>query len=337
MRLDEITEIASEENGLQQKFNKLKNFASGTIMKSSNIAWPSRTKQQMFHDALLSFEFSMRNGIYLSEGSLSNSTKDALREWLELLQKTTPVAWSTLQTVVREVLNNFEFAVEKEENLLTILNASFNSSSNASKSNWSSACTRYVPGMGYTCGLWELFHIVSVGLVEYNLMIFLNDDDATTFEMQISDAHAAEVMRNFIEHFFGCEVCRKKFLLAFDGCVHDHCTRFNDEWASEEQWIQFPVWLFEVHNSVSVRLLHESAQRGDAKRRDGKQTSISTQDEMNKQWPGRKECPKCWTDSGSWDEEFVYKYLHTQYWYVLILILFKRLNFLWSCLVVVVC
>jgi hypothetical protein len=33
------------------------------------------------------------------------------------------------------------------------------------------------------------------------------------------------------------------------------------------------------------------------------------------QWPSRKVYPTCWSDSGGYDDEVVYKFLRTEYWY----------------------
>lgn len=159
--------------------------------------------------------------------------------------------------------------------------------------------------MGYTCGLWQLFHIVTVGLVEYNMMIAANDDIVLK-EISLSTVQSAETLRNFIESFFGCEVCRMNFLVAYDSCAHDRCSRLVESDMTPKQWIEFPVWLFETHNSVNARLLREKADR---------ENRVATpEEEVARQWPSRRHCPKCWTDSGGWDEEVVYKYLRIEYW-----------------------
>jgi hypothetical protein len=268
---------------------------------SPSSYWLEKSKHQIFDDAALSFLFNLKNGIFMSEGPLNNSTKTAFHDWLLLLKKTMPVAWH-IQLVINALLEDFDNAVLSEENLVAIVDR-HQSPADSSK-RWSRSCTRGVSGMGYTCGLWQLFHIMTVGLVEYNLMISGNDDEVLQ-EMAISTVDAAETLRNFVANFFGCEVCRMEFLAAFDSCAHDRCNRLTSS-AEFDQWIQLPVWLFETHNSVNVRLLKELADR---------ENRIATADEeTGRHWPDRTDCPKCWRDSGAWDEEMVYKYLRTEYW-----------------------
>jgi thiol-disulfide isomerase/thioredoxin len=115
-----------------------------------------RTKEQMFDDAYLSFDFNLRNGIFTSKKKLLPEAKKAFSEWLLLLKKVLPFAWNIHQ-VIREILDNFENATSGEEHLLEIINQF-----PAPTKKWSPACTKGVAGMGYSCGLWELFHIISV-------------------------------------------------------------------------------------------------------------------------------------------------------------------------------
>jgi Erv1 / Alr family/Thioredoxin len=262
-----------------------------------------RTKKQVFDDAYLSFDFNLRNAIFVQEGPLSNQTKAALRQWLELVRQTTPVVWQ-IRTVTKSILKDFDTVVASENNLLKILDQYPPPSP-----QWSPACTKGVSGMGYSCGLWELFHIMSVGLVEYNLMIGANDDIVLD-ELSLTTTGAAETIRNFVEYFFACDVCRMNFITAYDACALDRCHRLNADQMDSEQWIQFPIWLYETHNAVNVRLLHEKAQR--------EHKTVSQSDEMQARWPSRKACPLCWLESDGWDEEIVYKYLRTEYWYVVI-------------------
>jgi Erv1 / Alr family len=119
--------------------------------------------------------------------------------------------------------------------------------------------------------------------------------------------HWAETMRNFIEHFFGCEECRRHFLQEYDGCGHERCARLSPHVHNYDQWIQLPTWLFETHNAVNARIVREKASR---EKRDVMDTELQAS-----QWPSRKVCPTCWSDSGGYDDEVVYKFLRTEYWY----------------------
>ena len=70
--------------------------------------------------------------------------------------------------------------------------------------------------------------------------------------------------------------------------------------------MQFPLWLWETHNDVRVRLMHEKAAR--------ESRIASKEDEIAVQWPSRDDCPICWHDDGSWDDEIIYKYIRLTYW-----------------------
>jgi len=133
---------------------------------------------------------------------------------------------------------------------------------------------------GYTQGLWTLFHIITVGVVEWNRLIGEDYID----ELAIKTPEASKAIRNYIEHFFACEECRTNFILGYDSCSFDRCNRLHNDAETVTEWSQLPLWLFEVHNSVNVRLLKEKGER--------ENWTPSHQDEVDKTWPRRIDCPK---------------------------------------------
>ena len=144
---------------------------------------------------------------------------------------------------------------------------------------------------------------MTVGVVEWNMM--LGEDQLD--DLSISTVHAADTLRNFIANFFGCEVCRVNFLSSYDECSLGRCDRLTEDYYGYDHWIQLPVWLYETHNAVNLRLLKEEYERE-------KRGVPTVSDEKNKQWPPREDCPKCWRVDDAWDEESVYKYLRIEYW-----------------------
>lgn len=281
--------------------------------------WGRRTKQEIFHDAYLSFDFALRNGVFVNSETLPPAKENALKEWLHLLQKTTPVTWN-IHKPIHGLLQNFAEIVQSEQQFLQVLDAHPPNHSSRKQQQqqrqWSHACTRDVPGMGYSCGLWTLFHIASVGLVEYNILIDAQDD-LLLGEISLNTTRAAETIRNFVEHFFGCDECRVHFLHAYDTCALDRCTRLDGGQHNFEQWRQFPIWLFETHNAVSKRLFHEKVE---SEKKGGSSTTtiiITQEQEQVHQWPDVSSCPRCWLDQDprkGWDEENVYKYMRVEYW-----------------------
>lgn len=259
-----------------------------------------RTKSEVYNDAYLSFDFSMRNGIFMTNGALDNRTAEVFYEWLELLKRSMPVAWK-VSPVVTELLKEFETVKKGEHELVKVLDKFPRPESN----KWSLACNHGEKGAGYTCGLWEFFHIMSIGVVEWNLMIYEGD------HMILSTEEASRRLRNFIEKFFGCNECRLNFVNTYDQCGFDRCHRLKEPddptaMNTQEEWMELPLWLFETHNAVNLRLMKERAEREGA--------TWNHEDEVNSQWPSRKDCPRCWREDGAWDDLYVYKYLRAEYW-----------------------
>lgn len=256
---------------------------------------PKRTKADIFADAYRSFHFAMKTGVFMTNGALEEKPKETLRNWLELLQDTLPPTWK-IHPLIRKLIEEFDNIAESEDNMLKILDQF----PPASK-DWSLSCTHGEEAMGYTCGLWELFHIMTVGVVEYNDKV-VADDGYSFFRTET----VADDLRNYIENFFGCEVCRMNFLQEYDTCAFDRCNRLHNEVGDLAAWKQLPLYLFELHNAVNVRLMKEQAERDNR--------APTQNDELQVQWPSRLDCPKCWKPDGSWDEELIYMYIFDQYW-----------------------
>lgn len=260
-----------------------------------HVATHIRTKGEVYRDASASFDFAMRNSIFTLKGPLRNETRDTFHAWIELLSKTLPPTLKT-HRILNEILENMDEVVMDEKHLIAIVDQH-----PLDKKGWSTSCTHGDKFAGYTCGLWELFHIITIGLVEWNA---LTGDDWNV----LVPIDAAERLRNYIDNFFGCEVCRLNFLAMYDSCSHNRCERMAPHKGAtqHDDWIQLAVWLWEVHNSVNVRLMKERAER--------EHRDTTHQDELDAEWPSRSECPRCWRPDETWDEELIYKYLRLQYW-----------------------
>mmetsp|Transcript_5332 Transcript_5332/g.15542 ORF Transcript_5332/g.15542 Transcript_5332/m.15542 type:complete len:240 (-) Transcript_5332:53-772(-) len=142
---------------------------------------------------------------------------------------------------------------------------------------------------------------MTVGIAEWNV--------ESPTSLLISTNHAAESLRGYVENFFGCEVCQANFIREYDACARDRCNRLNDktDTATISDWKQLSVWLWEIHNDVNVRLLKEKAVR----------ESIPPPSEGEQQaarWPTKDDCPRCWNEDWSWDEEVIFSFLRLEYW-----------------------
>jgi thiol oxidase len=260
-----------------------------------------RTREELKQDIHLSFDFAMRDGVFSSNEALEEAPSAALKDWLRLLYKVIPISWE-MHALLNELIKDFNYVTKHEDYLYSILDQYPPPSS-----TWSVACSHGDPDAGYTCGLWELFHAMTVGFVNYNT-------DANE-NRRIAPAVAANALRNYVDHFFGCAECRLNFLTMYDSCAYNRCNRLVDKASGVAKdrvhsWAELPLYLFEVHNGVNVRLMKEKAAR------EGRETTL--EDEIGVLWPSRRDCRACWKSDSKkgkveWDATNVYKWLQLEY------------------------
>lgn len=141
----------------------------------------------------------------------------------------------------------------------------------------------------------------TVGVVESNL-----NNVAGIEDLFYTPSQVGRILRFYVDHFFGCEVCRINFLHDYDNCGFQRCERLTTEIGALEDWKELSLWLFEVHNGVNSRLMQERAERD---------SRTPTQQELTAvEWPARKDCPLCWHGDGRFDLDAVYSFLQLTYW-----------------------
>lgn len=266
---------------------------AATGQKKKSLHFLRRSREEAFRDAHLSFGFAMKTAIYTSDGPLPEEKQNVLKAFLRILQKTLPVTM-TVQPLLNDLVKNFDTLTEGDDQLSAILERH-----PAPFEKWSESSTLH--GTGYTAGLWTLFHIMSVGLVEWNQMAM--DDSQLLVPSEVADH-----LRSYIEHFFLCDVCRLNFMNEYDACSYDRCNRLiSKRKGTLEQYIQFPLWLLETHNAVNTRLRKERIELHDEPEK------LTT--EYDVMWPPVDWCPSCWkAGGGHWDELAMFKFLHASYW-----------------------
>lgn len=185
---------------------------------------------------------------------------------------------------------------------------------------WSSRCSGAdSPQDGYSCGLWTLLHILSLGVAERH--------ESVVGDIQrLSVSYAGRVMRSFIDLFFiHCESCRHLWITLYDeACCelhnsdHSIAERTNPDLNSEQQdWRQLAFWIWEIHNEISVQSKHAQGK--------GHYNKFSHIASTNLLWPSPLECPSCWqskksgngkmtTDMNAYDRNAVYNHLKQTYW-----------------------
>jgi hypothetical protein len=258
-----------------------------------------RTKEAAYVDAALSFIHALKTEIFTTEGSyLDADRRETFSDWIDLLYWALPPTW-ILHTLINDLRSNIDSVMTSEENLLFIVEKHIGVVTGG-RTNWSQQCSKD-QGLGYSCGLWSLFHIISIGVIERHRAVLGARD-------QISTSFVAQTIRNYIEHFLGCDSCKNYFLGMYDSCGFDHCRRFKQpkKLPPPESWNQFALWLWEVHNDVNLKVLEAEANR------EGK--TLSRQETEQSSWPSKDVCSDCKDRRGKWNMDAVLSHLKKQYW-----------------------
>ncbi|XP_028177612.1 sulfhydryl oxidase 1-like isoform X2 [Ostrinia nubilalis] len=126
---------------------------------------------------------------------------------------------------------------------------------------------------GYTCGLWTLFHTLTVN---------------AALKPGNEGPRVLRVMHGYVKHFFGCTTCSEHFqAMAARNRLFD--VKENDKAV---------LWLWISHNEVNLRLAGDVTE-------DPEYPKI--------QFPSVTRCPECRLARGAWNLPAVYQYLQSVY------------------------
>ncbi|XP_045509525.1 sulfhydryl oxidase 1-like isoform X2 [Colias croceus] len=126
---------------------------------------------------------------------------------------------------------------------------------------------------GYTCGLWTLFHTLTVNAAQ---------------QPGIEGPKVLKAMHGYVKHFFGCTDCSQHFQsMAARNRIFD--VKENDKAV---------LWLWISHNEVNLRLAGDVTE-------DPEHPKI--------QFPSAIKCPECRQARGAWNLPNVYQYLQRMY------------------------
>lgn len=149
----------------------------------------------------------------------------------------------------------------------------------------------------YTCGLWTLFHIITVSAAKRDASQAAEwCRDAGQVQGQAEGQGQVEALvriLGFVKTFFGCSDCQKHFVSTYNGCQFGRCqlTCVDGRGAA--------LWLSQVHNNVTLRVAGERKLP------------------IPELWPLKGMCPECWAHGGeegdSEDEDKVFHYLTQAY------------------------
>lgn len=267
--------------------------------------------------------------------SLKPDQVDIFHEWIDLLHWSLPSKWK-LHHLINDIRQNLEDDIKSgtkskiENNPKDFLDPILQSHSQVIPYyEWTEQCSHGKYGTGYACGLWNLLHILSVGVAEQHSSVLIKGGEHSSSSSEITPGKINLLVKEYLQEFFfdTCIECKEYYLSMYESCGFQHCERMPLEITSaannhetqekgivikankqnrKTEWRELALWLWEVHNDVNVRVLQDEC------RRDGR---LATKDELiDILWPSRNDCENCWKDGGSWDSDEVYQYLRNIYW-----------------------
>jgi len=281
--------------------------AAGKIPMVKNFFRMSE-EEELILDVSLSFIVALETG--LSMGLEHARSKSALRNWLDLLSVTLPPEWG-IHKLIDHLRNNFEYATINRDTLRRIIKEY-----PFARKGWSASCqNKKLKLNGFSCGFWKLLHIVTVGVSEQRGGQNLIDSGMMTPETEVfSPAGAADTIRNYIDKFFTCRPCRVHFIEHYDDCnKNNRCDRLSNNKGSKKpaDWKELSLWLWEVHNDVSVRLVRERVGKTFTK---GIKNTASIKNEISVIFPHIDNCILCFDNDGKWINGEVFRFLERTYW-----------------------
>jgi thiol oxidase len=293
------------ENNIELEGEENNEFRSVDILGASLYSL-TRTRDTVYNDAALSFMHALKTEVFSvkDERQAPNSVqREVFSNWIDLLYWTLPPTWM-LHILINDIRNNIDSVMASEDNMLFMVEKHQDVVMGGNL-KWSAQCSKSDDRAGYSCGLWSLFHIVSIGVIERHRAVLGARD-------QVSTKFVAQTVRNYVEQFFDCAVCKEYFLEMFDRCGFSHCRRFKQpqKLPPLESWAEFAIWLWEVHNDVNVKLVEAESQR------EGGNVGTSKRKSNISVWPPANQCPSCRDDNGNWKKDAVLGHLKKEYWCV---------------------
>jgi len=271
-----------------------------------NRAFKRSKGEETLNDAALSFTRGLLMGVFKNNVPLDYKRRTALVDWLDLLRVSLPP-----EIGLHELIDTLKYDIDKisqrQENLLEVINKH-----PLPDHQWSNECTKGTKSGGFFCGFWKLLHVMSVGFAEQAGGLALQE--ASPSIRVFSPHEAGDVVREYMAFFFNCEKCSTRFIGKYDDCSFDRCRLLGDETvgASEETWQQFPLWLWQVHNEISISKLDRASEIHTklGRKAEAKKWELS----LKAVYPHVDQCISCVTQAGTWKLNRVYRHLEKEYW-----------------------
>ncbi|ETV77553.1 hypothetical protein, variant [Aphanomyces astaci] len=187
-------------------------------------------------DAGLALALSLETGMFLGSSVLAGTKYATAERWLQLLIARFPLAQNrqALATLLNRMQSQRSWALAEWKDLIATWKLDVFGTTyprDLFSRQDMELCTTY------TCGLWTLFHSLTVS----------QSSDALSRKDAIAVAFG---IRDFVSNFFGCETC----VMHFTGANPD--SKLNAIGATGTPDQQLPLWLHAMHNSVNARTKH---------------------------------------------------------------------------------
>jgi thiol-disulfide isomerase/thioredoxin len=253
----------------------VKKWVHNTLRRDAREATP----HERLHDALSSFEFMI-----LEEGisALTEVKRTVLIRALRIVSFALPhgdFEFEQKKQMYSSISN--EIAIANLKGVPDTIEHKYFKSKSVSTLKWTSCGIEN----GFTCGVWNLFHFITIA-VDMNCNSLINSalregnkDDFCNV------AVIKSLFRDMVASFFPCEMCRDNFLKDYDSCSYDHCNLSRYDFAGLQ------LWFWKLHNSVTIRIFHEQLElSGGNTAHAGKVRDIC----LNIIWPSRQQCKNCY-------------------------------------------
>lgn len=205
---------------------------------------------------------------------ISNESLDALKSYLELLVDYFPSTLrgkKAIKLVLESIQNNKTVSGKKLGNFISKYEMVLNPF--VTKQHWIGCEGSNPMYRRYPCGLWTLFHTLTVQASLKDLGTF-------------NGVQVLETIAGYVKHFFGCTDCSEHFLKM--------ATTINSNVSSLDDAV---LWLWSAHNQVNQRLAGDVTE-------DPMYPKVL--------FPLKVHCEKCRQDD-EWNNEEVLKYLKKMY------------------------
>lgn len=270
-------EVALEQTNSKENKNSGLNYVQNVRVNEKH----KQSKDIVYQgDIDLAVQYSLKHEIPL-KNVISGKTLEALGNYTSVLAKYFPIPLEG-QAYLRAIQGK---ALSKDSQLqgsdflsfVKRLDEGLKYTSFISNSEWIGCKGSSPVYRGYPCGLWTLFHTLTVNSV------LQHGEDENFNRLEVLEA-----MLGYITHFFGCHECSLHFQeMAAESMRSDVLTPDDSI-----------MWLWKAHNKVNKRLAGDATE-------DPKHPKI--------QFPSRDNCPVCRHPDGSWNYEEVLKYLKFVY------------------------